>query len=991
MSPFTTIAGDGQQPASQTQGGGRSSTIPPNATTPSVDVSDDEVEVYCPMRSDEHDVFDPALVDVEDDAVADEGVAVDDADLQQLINALRKSAKNVKETTRDLKDRWRKIIWSFCYKRQPWDFPNWAFDHLGEDLVVLCLCAEFGDRLQKFWLLYYGHTKTVNRLRVLVGVRKCETLALWFGADGVRSPTTETLVKLLKEYGITGEDKIKEDQMKAKTKAFRDTDYATMIKTYVENQQFSMKTRKTRHHCILARLPVKGTCKDMNRKYRLAPRHFRGMMTVPVRSPSQPASEEDPAPASPESQAAHDTQGTQDATARQASQACQGVQRSQPSLTQNQKTPGAQQLTPRQQPPTGLPGAEAAAAAATAAAAKYLGAQLTQPLRKRTSLFPSALEDFSSQQLTRTFGQSRGIFDDDVEDDDTNEPLVSPLGSRPRRLPPQTEEKDATPPLVKVEDGQMMALGHEEPMGLEDDQEMGRGDEQAIGREPEPRATRYKPPSIEDNEWQAASPQVSKSTTPRQFVQHSSQPWNRLTSWYLPPATPGMRELGSTSSGISSPGDQSDSTRSNRISVTTPGTLLSWALAKPTKPTIVYSSFQSAGMSFQPKRRIDDGANSSAPPPAKRCRIQIPQTPSRASHSQEHVVVSSSMVDLPSEPGDEVQATPDGPTPVLLEDDLHCLNNPTSWLTGSIIDTFLTWFASAHQSCASVSGLNMGSPSAADSPLRHLLMDGPTDKPVNRLVLCPNVQGNHWITAWVDQPQLKATLYDSLAGREGKKNVKSEDAAMGLLDNIRPWMTVGGGTQWGVVSRPCAQQPSKNDCGVFALVNACRLVLDLDVPEFVYDNRITQCANLRTTLDGEVIPTLTALGTAASKAAHHTKALLGSIEKDLSTYQEMSTMAERLSAMVAGLNVPNVAVLEMVREVEMRVKVWNLYKKQFTRRLRAAEDVARRVEALEMDKGSCGAGQDGCGIRGVEDEAEGGLVLGLDWQDIDDLRRRWDG
>ncbi|KAB5511585.1 hypothetical protein GE09DRAFT_1270035 [Coniochaeta sp. 2T2.1] len=324
MSPSTTVAGDDLQPAPQNQpqaqGYGRSSSVLPNAATPLVYLRDDEDETHeeigvvkeavgasTPESSaDDYDVFDPNSADVEDDVVADEGVAVDDADLQKLIDALRESAENVKENTRDFKDRWRKIIWSFCYKSLPWDFPNWAIDHLGEDLVVLCLCAEFGDRLQKFWLLCYGHTKTVNRLRVLVDVRKCETLALWFGADGVRSPTMKTLAMLLKEYGITGEDNISDHQMKARTKAFRDTDYATMIKTYVETQPFSMKMRKTRHHCILARLPVKGTCQDMNRKYRLAPRHFRRMMTVPGTSPSQSASEEDPAPASPESQAAQD-------------------------------------------------------------------------------------------------------------------------------------------------------------------------------------------------------------------------------------------------------------------------------------------------------------------------------------------------------------------------------------------------------------------------------------------------------------------------------------------------------------------------------------------------------------------------------------------------------------------------------------------------------------------------------------------------------------
>ncbi|KAB5511584.1 hypothetical protein GE09DRAFT_1196731 [Coniochaeta sp. 2T2.1] len=149
------------------------------------------------------------------------------------------------------------------------------------------------------------------------------------------------------------------------------------------------------------------------------------------------------------------------------------------------------------------------------------------------------------------------------------------------------------------------------------------------------------------------------------------------------------------------------------------------------------------------------------------------------------------------------------------------------------MDTFLTWFASARPSYATISGLNMGSPRAADSPLRHLLMDGPTDKPVDRLVLSLNVQGNHWISVWVDQPQLKATLYDSLAGREGKNNAKREDAAAELLQNIRPLMVVGGDKQWEVVSKQCAQQPNKNDCGVFALVNTYRLVLDLGVPDTI--------------------------------------------------------------------------------------------------------------------------------------------------------------
>ncbi|OIW22357.1 hypothetical protein CONLIGDRAFT_675128 [Coniochaeta ligniaria NRRL 30616] len=115
-------------------------------------------------------------------------------DFDHAVTALQQDLSDYRTGNR-VKGSWTAVIKEFCRRPNcsPFDFGVWALDNIGADNVLTILIIEFGtDRLEDTYNTRRKDSASLALSKYL-GLPSAHLLALWFGADGVRTPEARTI------------------------------------------------------------------------------------------------------------------------------------------------------------------------------------------------------------------------------------------------------------------------------------------------------------------------------------------------------------------------------------------------------------------------------------------------------------------------------------------------------------------------------------------------------------------------------------------------------------------------------------------------------------------------------------------------------------------------------------------------------------------------------------------------------------------------------
>ncbi|OIW23178.1 hypothetical protein CONLIGDRAFT_143566 [Coniochaeta ligniaria NRRL 30616] len=196
----------------------------------------------------------------DDDVVYDDGDY--DANIRAALDAVVRARDDL-HTGAALKKAWRSLIAAYSKKSDALNFPLFARERLDDDIIIEALYSEFGhDAVIK---LYHGKRGKSNiaQLTSLLGLPDAQLLALWFGADDIRTPTRESRTKI---YSLLSFD---EDAPAAE---FLEHEYPKVVRRWGEKMGLDLATPHGRMRCVFARTPFQ----DLERtpKLRISPKDF---------------------------------------------------------------------------------------------------------------------------------------------------------------------------------------------------------------------------------------------------------------------------------------------------------------------------------------------------------------------------------------------------------------------------------------------------------------------------------------------------------------------------------------------------------------------------------------------------------------------------------------------------------------------------------------------------------------------------------------------
>ncbi|KAJ9131756.1 hypothetical protein NKR19_g9473, partial [Coniochaeta hoffmannii] len=122
-----------------------------------------------------------------------------DHSLDQALAAVRRALSDI-SSGRQAIESWHRVIHEYCRRptSSPPDFPAWVLSNLDEDTVLACLRYDFGEEHLRDVYKSKRRDHACAVIAEWTGLRSPELLALWFGADDVRTPTGKTLLAVKK-------------------------------------------------------------------------------------------------------------------------------------------------------------------------------------------------------------------------------------------------------------------------------------------------------------------------------------------------------------------------------------------------------------------------------------------------------------------------------------------------------------------------------------------------------------------------------------------------------------------------------------------------------------------------------------------------------------------------------------------------------------------------------------------------------------------------
>lgn len=190
--------------------------------------------------------------------------------LQQHLDNLQqdvdKAKQDVEEAQTAIKKTWRSVIFAFCRHPNTNNFPKWALDTLGQELVLVCLRAEFAaEELGNFWR-ERGPQKC-REFAAYLGLANPDMLALFFGADVTRSPSSKSLRKIFSSCHP--------DSGSGNT--FIGQSYPMILGNWAKRLGYNTNRPVDRRRCILAYLPA-DTPKAKVKRLRITPKDFNFLL-----------------------------------------------------------------------------------------------------------------------------------------------------------------------------------------------------------------------------------------------------------------------------------------------------------------------------------------------------------------------------------------------------------------------------------------------------------------------------------------------------------------------------------------------------------------------------------------------------------------------------------------------------------------------------------------------------------------------------------------
>ncbi|OIW23274.1 hypothetical protein CONLIGDRAFT_142033 [Coniochaeta ligniaria NRRL 30616] len=760
---------------------------------------------------------------------------------------------------------WRTLIWSYASNREhPWKFPEWVLGKLDEDIIHQCLMAEFGDvAMNKTWIKAYGSGKLVATVARFLDVQFPGNLALWFGADGIQSPTPETLRILIGVYNVDTDT----DAQVAKL-AGQWFDYKGLIQTYAGRLNLDMGNRKHRHGCIFARSTLKR--RGNQKAVRLAPKDIRqpnrtsnlsstvipgyktvgkfqntvnnsyaatsgsngaptadtagkdnvivvateaGMSAVQTDKVTTNGDREDssahavPAAKNLQGHAAHSTTQPmtplsyhKDDRARRVKSPILRVSRD---VTTSRSS--ASPVMPWDDTP-GSPGSVGTAATSPESMVSALGRH--SPVLKRRAdnllemLSPKRHHIFDTRQELMP-PNDRSNMPNYITVRSTINPFMESTAKAVLPWQDGTKAANAPPPL---------------------------SNELALATTPQavPPTTKAVSPCYED-------PKTAKAPSP---LSNEDAPAPATISLSISPTTKSPRQEMTRAPTAPSP-------LSNELvlATTPPSTSLTTNLPcqevteAATSPSTLTNGPPLANTtpSTLPTIKVvppcqGDTEAATAPSPLSNGSPLASAIPPAAPVQSETVISIEDDIGTAETPPLTPRRERD-PFLELSATDLETLASPTGWLTGSIMDTFLTCFASARESCGTISGLNLTHPRSEDSILRAKFLQGSDGTPVTTIILYLQSAPFHWVATWIDTAQKRASLYDSRPAPVDPKPHFPRRVTE-HLDNLRRLLPQES-RDFEIVQATCPRQSDMDSCGVYTLAVSCHLTAGCTMPDTI--------------------------------------------------------------------------------------------------------------------------------------------------------------
>jgi hypothetical protein len=141
---------------------------------------------------------------------------------------------------------------------------------LGEAIVIDCLRAEFSlEDMESHWRRQYP--RQTSDMAKWMGLTSAETLALWFGADDVRTPTGKTFSALYNAASSgAGNSAAK----------FVDDHYPRIIAAFASRRHYDLTLPDDRLRVIFGRQPYREQSKRKSTRSMIAPRDFAFLTEV---------------------------------------------------------------------------------------------------------------------------------------------------------------------------------------------------------------------------------------------------------------------------------------------------------------------------------------------------------------------------------------------------------------------------------------------------------------------------------------------------------------------------------------------------------------------------------------------------------------------------------------------------------------------------------------------------------------------------------------
>jgi hypothetical protein len=277
-----------------------------------------------------------------------------------------------------------------------------------------------------------------------------------------------------------------------------------------------------------------------------------------------------------------------------------------------------------------------------------------------------------------------------------------------------------------------------------------------------------------------------------------------------------------------------ESAESRRDSLQTQFTEMDASPMTSTRPPIDKPAASTAPTTL--KRQSGPADNDSAAPPRKKPRVPDQWVNEGQQEQQRQQPENSAGIQDGSGDGQhkDKASSPQGSAthlPDMREVMMGRLKDETGWLGGETVDHFVQLAAFSSRSSSTITSLMLQSVRAKDADsFAQRFVDVETANPVDKVLLGVNIGDGHWVAAHLDVCEWTITVYDSLKpkpGKAGEKRMKNvSDSVNKILSVLEPILRRSDlarvpdhHPEIVFAAKPAVQQDSHN-CGVFTIVNA---------------------------------------------------------------------------------------------------------------------------------------------------------------------------